>query len=100
MSNIQATLNEREKTHGDYANTARIIQDLKHVVRRELVLRQQRGQSPLLYTQLETIEMIMHKVGRIISGDNNAVDHYHDIACYATLCANELRPTASVEEAA
>lgn len=97
MNDIQQTLNSRINTHGDYSNTARIIQSLKFIVLKELQRRNQRGQQALQYTQHEAIDMIMHKIGRIISGDPNTADHWHDIAGYARLCENELVVTTATE---
>ena len=34
--------------------------------------------------------MIAHKIGRILAGDPNHIDHWLDIAGYATLVAKEL----------
>lgn len=79
-------LNERGSTHGEYENTARIIQRLKRVLHDELALREARGQSPLTFMQQESLEMIFHKAGRIISGESGFADHWEDIAGYAKLC--------------
>ena len=40
--------------------------------------------------QQEALEMICHKIARIVAGNPNFVDHWRDIAGYATLVANEL----------
>lgn len=87
---IQDTLNSREATHGNYADHARITQKLKDAVEDELGYRFARKQPALKPTQLETLDMILHKIGRIIAGDPNNADHWHDIAGYATLCENEI----------
>ena len=34
--------------------------------------------------------MILHKIGRIVAGDEREVDHWQDIAGYATLAVKEL----------
>jgi hypothetical protein len=41
-------------------------------------------------SQREALDMIQHKIGRILAGNPNHHDHWHDIAGYATLVANEL----------
>lgn len=40
--------------------------------------------------QSESLDMIAHKIGRIIAGDPNVEDHWRDIAGYATLVADRL----------
>jgi hypothetical protein len=40
--------------------------------------------------QIEALEMICHKIARVLNGDPNHHDHWHDIAGYATLVANRL----------
>ncbi len=74
---IQATLTEREVTHGSFALHARVTQELKHVVNIY--------SEGLNYEHQEALEMIFHKIGRIIAGDPYCKDHWHDIAGYALL---------------
>jgi hypothetical protein len=40
--------------------------------------------------QLEALEMICHKIGRIVNGDPNYADSWIDIAGYAKLVADRL----------
>ncbi len=40
--------------------------------------------------QTEALEMICHKIARIINGDSDYADSWVDIAGYATLVANRL----------
>ena len=40
--------------------------------------------------QAEALDMIAHKIARILNGDPNHHDHWHDIAGYATLIADRL----------
>lgn len=87
-SNTEAMLAERGKTHGDFADHARITQRLKNVIAEELLFRHERGQPPLTDMQRESIDMIEHKIGRIIAGDANFPDHWEDIAGYAKLPVN------------
>ena len=80
---IDAILNERAKTHGDFKNQAFLSQLLK----RNFSLNRK---SNLIETQKEAIDMILHKIARIGAGNPNEVDHWRDIAGYATLVAKEL----------
>ena len=84
--NIDETLNERGTRYGEFANHASISQRLKGVARFELSYRD----KMLAEDQLEALEMIFHKIARIINGDPNYADSWIDIAGYATLVANRL----------
>ena len=41
--------------------------------------------------QRESLEMICHKIARILNGDPNYIDNWTDIAGYAVLVEQELR---------
>lgn len=77
--------NQRESTHGDYTDTARIAWRIKNTIRQELVERHKRSQPQLTYRQLESLDMIATKIARIISGDASNTEHWEDIAGYAKL---------------
>lgn len=77
-------LDERQKTHGDYSEHAALTQS---TIRYWQGGRNWRRLSDM---QKETLHMIAHKVGRILSGDPDVVDHYADIAGYATLIVRAL----------
>ena len=83
------TITERGKTHGDYHNTAKIIQQLKAVKSQALNHRARAGLPYLSATQLESLDMILHKCGRILSGDPNEPDHWRDIEGYARIANKE-----------
>lgn len=84
MSNVQATLEERGKRYGPFTNHAEITQGIKHVMQDYV------GWSKLSPSQKESLEMIAHKIGRILNGDPDYADSWHDIAGYATLVEKEL----------
>jgi hypothetical protein len=84
MHNIQDTLNQRSKTHGDFRENGRIMQLLKENIRATVNWKQ------LPNEQKEALEMIAHKIGRICTGNPNEPDHWKDIAGYATLVENIL----------
>lgn len=79
MDGLTATLVERNKTHGEYKSHARITQALKAVIRTGDTYGQCSDHEK------ETLDMIAHKIGRIVSGDPHFTDHWHDIAGYARL---------------
>lgn len=79
MDGLTATLAERAKTHGEYKSHARVTQALKEVIRTGDTYGQCSDHEK------ETLDMIAHKIGRIVSGDPHFTDHWHDIAGYARL---------------
>lgn len=83
--NTEELLAERGQTHGDYTDHAETTQRLKMVVRECLIQRALRDQPELSYEALESIDMILHKIGRIVAGQWDHPDHWDDIAGYAKL---------------
>lgn len=82
-------LTKRGETHGDYLLHAGITQELKMAMRRTDAL-EEIWRWKLNCSQREALEMIMHKIGRILAGDPNFRDHWDDIAGYAKLVADQL----------
>jgi hypothetical protein len=82
---IEAILAERSKTHGDFTDNARIMQALKAVVH------QSNNWETLTDVQREALHMILHKIGRICSGNPNVHDHWDDIAGYAKLASERIQ---------
>lgn len=73
-------LQERQKTHGDFAMNARISQELKEIMAtRGLPL------NGMQAAHREALDMIALKLSRILSGQANFKDHWDDIAGYAKL---------------
>lgn len=81
---IEKTLKQRQKTHGDFATHAKISQELKAVL-------WEHDFQELDADQIEALEMICHKIARVLNGDPNHHDHWHDIAGYATLVGDRLK---------
>jgi len=77
-------LAERGKTHGDFTNHAQVTQMLKDV------MFSQPTYQGLSQVQKEALEMIQHKVGRILAGNPDHQDHWDDIAGYAKLVSDRL----------
>ncbi len=82
--NVEDTLNERRKTHGDFSLNASISQHLK------AALEQHAAWGMLEPTQREALHMICHKMSRILAGNPNEPDHWRDIAGYATLVEKDI----------
>ena len=87
LSLAETMLSEREKTHGDFIDHARVTWRLKQVLKDESEI-MGKNLSPV---QNEALEMICHKIGRIFAGNPDFIDHWDDIAGYATLVAKNLR---------
>jgi hypothetical protein len=81
---VQETLNERQSTHGDFADHARATQMLKTVIQN------QPGWKNLNAMQRESMDMIACKMARILAGNPNFKDHYVDIQGYAKLIEDRL----------
>ena len=81
---VEDTLEERGNNYGKFSGHADITQDLKHV------MRYTEGWDRLNVSQKEALEMIAHKIGRILNGNPNYADSWHDIAGYATLVDKQL----------
>ena len=97
MANVDSTLNERGKRYGEFRTHAEITQSLKEPMWRTT------GWDRLNASQKEALEMVAHKIGRILNGDPNYADSWHDIAGYVRLVEQELEggvvsPTKAVEE--
>jgi hypothetical protein len=82
---IDSLLTGREKTYGAYKNHALIAQRLKNIMRAEPKY------GAMTFYQKESLEMIQHKIARILNGDPNYADNWVDIAGYAQLVVNELQ---------
>jgi len=83
-SDVDAILTERGKRYGKFKDHADTTQDLKNLIARHL------GAKHLANDQQEALDMICHKIGRIINGDPNYADSWVDIAGYAKLVADRL----------
>ncbi len=83
-NDVDNTVTQRGERYGLFADGAVIMQDLK------TVMRATPGWERLTPSQHEALEMIQHKIGRVLNGDPTYDDNWRDIAGYATLILNEL----------
>lgn len=81
---IGKILDERQKTHGNFKTHAQTAQNLK------ATMRATKKWNELEWEQKEALEMIAHKIARILSGNADFQDHWTDISGYATLVGREL----------
>ena len=84
QTNVNEMLAGREGRYGSFQGHAKISQDIKDVMKATAVWER------LQDDQIEALEMVAHKIARILNGDPNYADNWVDIAGYATLVANRL----------
>lgn len=82
--NIDATLAERGTRYGDFSDHARVCQALKKVQM------MQPGWERLSAVQKQALEVIADKIARILTGDPDYDDNWHDIQGYAKLVEDRL----------
>lgn len=80
-----AVLAERGKRYGIFSEHARITQNIKRA------MEDSPNWDSLGADQREALEMIAHKIGRLLNGDPNYDDSWVDIAGYATLVSKRLQ---------
>jgi transposase-like protein len=83
---VDETLDARAVEYGKFIEGAEVMQMLKRVVLNALNNRD----KTLAHDQAEAMDMIIHKIGRIINGNPDVIDHWLDIAGYAQLVADRL----------
>ena len=83
-TNVASILEEREKRYGSFLGHAVITQKLK------AVMSSQQSWESLDVDMKESLEMIAHKIGRILNGDPRYADSWIDIAGYSKLVADRL----------
>ena len=84
LQSTEATLEQRGRRYGEFAEHAKISVRLRQIVDDNL---DGRGVEPYMY---ESLHMIMHKIARILNGDPYYDDSWRDIAGYAELVVKEL----------
>ena len=84
---IDSTINKRGERYGKFNEGADIMQSLKNV------MRETDGWERLTASQREALEMIQHKIGRVLNGDPTYDDNWRDICGYSQLILDELNGT-------
>lgn len=79
-------LEDRGKDYGSFANLAKLSQNMKQCYKHS-----DNYLSNMKPYQKEALDMIIHKVARIINGNHHKIDSWQDIAGYATLVVQELQ---------
>lgn len=81
---IEQTLAERGNRYGDFADHAAIAQGLQDTIRTT------HGWQRLDATKRQALTAIADKIARILSGDPEYADNWHDIQGYAKLVEDRL----------
>ncbi len=93
--NIENTLTERGARYGEFKDHAVIAQGLQDTMRTAP------GWERLAPDQKQALSVISDKIARMLNGDPNYVDNWHDIIGYAKLVegrlVNEQAAAAAVE---
>lgn len=80
-------LEERGAQYGAFVTHAQITQTLKRTSRQ---FSSEIGGAALSDDMVEALDMIFHKIGRILNGNPAYSDSWHDIAGYAKLVGDRL----------
>lgn len=82
---ISLTLEERGNRYGSFDSHANITQEIKRAMSKG------KNWRTISDAQKEALEMIAHKMGRILNGDPDYHDSWHDIIGYTKLVADTLK---------
>jgi len=81
---VEQTLAERGARYGDFSEHAEIAQGL------QVVMQQTVGWASLPATHRQALTVIADKIARVLSGDHDYADNWHDIQGYARLVEERL----------
>jgi hypothetical protein len=85
MNEINNILQERGERYGPFETTALISQQLK------MMMQESPKWNRLTSVQRESLEMIQHKIARMLNGDPDYIDNWVDIVGYATLALEAMQ---------
>lgn len=83
-ASIEATLEQRGRQYGIFREHARVTQAIK------AAMVDSPNWETLDVDMAEALEMVAHKIGRILNGDPTYHDSWHDIIGYTKLIADRL----------
>ena len=87
MSEISPFIADKEQVNGPFSRQANLSQRLKRLIP-FYFCRDMPEEEADIYE--EALDMILHKVARVMAGNPQEVDHWQDIAGYATLVVEYL----------
>lgn len=83
---VDDMLEDREARYGDFVDHARISQGIK------TAMQHSRNWKDLRDCQKEALDMVAHKIARILNGDPEYHDNWFDILGYVRLVEKALPP--------
>ena len=83
---VEGVLDARGQDYGKFRDSAALMQGIKRLLADHAA----KHDKVFADDQWEALEMIVHKISRIVNGNPDKVDHWVDIAGYATLVADRL----------
>lgn len=86
MNDLNQILTERGDRYGTFTGHAQISRSFKRMAE---AFAADRGKV-LADDQQEALDMIFHKIARVLNGDPDYADSWQDIAGYAQLVADRL----------
>jgi hypothetical protein len=89
-TDVDETLDDRAQDYGKFKDGAALMQGIKRL----LADHARAHDKTFADDQWEALEMIVHKIARIVNGNPDKVDSWVDIAGYATLVADRLQGNA------
>jgi hypothetical protein len=87
---IEKILDTRAEQYGVFIRSADVAIKLKQVIHNAMV----REDTKLYPDQLQALDMIATKIGRILTGNSSHIDSWIDIAGYAKLVVDRLQGNA------
>ena len=89
-TDVDETLDNRAQDYGKFKDGAELMQGIKRLLADHAA----KHNRTFADDQWEALEMIVHKMARIVNGNPDKVDSWVDIAGYATLVADRLQGNA------
>ena len=89
---INKTLEQRGSRYGKFKDVAATTYALQEI------LRNAENHEHMTDDQVIALDMICNKMARIVNGDPNYIENWHDISGYATLVEQELNVTSHDKE--
>jgi len=102
MTQIEATLSERGNRYGPFTGHAHVAQMIKAAIapvkpKLDKMVAQQDIRRDQADAIVECLDMVAHKIGRIVNGDPLYHDSWHDIIGYVRLVEKMLEEMESVQ---
>ena len=90
---INRTLEQRGSRYGKFKDVASTTYALQEI------LRDAKSYKHMSDDQVIALDMICNKMARIVNGDPNYIENWHDIAGYSTLIEKSLMTTEGATNA-